>query len=93
MVNREELISAIAERVGCHKYEAKIFLDGFNDVMKEYLIAGETVNIRNFFKVGVKEYEGRTGRCPCTGESVEIPPLKKVRFTVSKVLNKAINEK
>ena len=91
MINREELIEAIAEKSECYKYEAKIFLDAFKDVMTKYLIAGETVNIRNFFKVSAQDYKGHIGRCPSTGEIMEIPTKKTVRFKASKNLNKAVN--
>lgn len=93
MINKQELEWAIAKKAGCKKYEAENFLEAFKDVVREYLLAGETINMRNFCRIGVKDYPSRLRRNPFHNEPIEVPACKKVKFTVSKVLDNEINER
>lgn len=93
IINKEKLSTALSKKMGCKKYEAEEFLNAFTDVMREYLLAGDTVKIMNLFKAEVKEYKGRIGRNPRTGDSMDIPSHKKVKFTVSEKLNRELNGK
>lgn len=92
MINKQELEWAIANKAGCKKYEAENFLEAFKEVIKDYLVAGETVNLRNFCRIEVKEYKSRLRRNGFKNVLVEIPPCKKVKFKVSKVLKNEINK-
>lgn len=67
-------------------------MNAFTDVMREYLLAGDTVKIMNLFKAEVKEYKGRIGRNPRTGDSMDIPSHKKVKITASEKLNRELNK-
>lgn len=60
--------------------------------MREYLLAGDTVKIMNLFKAEVKEYKGRIGGNPRTGDSMDIPSHKKVKITASEKLNRELNK-
>lgn len=92
MINKQELEWAIAKKAGCKKYEAENFLEAFKEVIKDYLVAGETVNLRNFCRIGVKEYKSRLRRNGFKNVLVEVAPCKKVKFKVSKVLENEINK-
>ena len=92
VINKEKLSTALSKKMGCKKYEAEEFLSAFIDVMRAYLLAGDTVKIINLFKAEVKEYKGRIGRNPRTGESMDIPSHKGVKFTVSESLNREVNK-
>ena len=93
IINKEKLSTALSKKMGCKKYEAEEFFNAFTDVMREYLLAGDTVKIMNLFKAEVKEYKGRIGRNPKTGDLIDIPSHKKVKFTVSESLNREVNGK
>lgn len=93
IINKEKLVTALSKKMGCKKYEAEEFLNAFTDVMREYLLAGDTVKIMNLFKAEVKEYKGRIARNPRTGESVDIPSHKRVKITASESLNREVNGK
>ena len=93
IINKEKLSTALSKKMDCKKYEAEEFLNAFIDVMRECLLAGDTVKIVNLFRAEVKEYKGRIGRNPKTGESVDIPSHKRVKFTVSESLNREVNGK
>ena len=92
IINKEKLATALSKKMGCKKYEAEEFLNAFTDVMREYLLAGDTVKIMNLFKAEVKEYKGRIGRNPRTGDSMDIPSYKKVKITASESLNRELNK-
>ena len=92
IINKEKLATALSKKMGCKKYEAEEFLNAFTDVMREYLLAGDTVKIMNLFKAEVKEYKGRIGRNPRTGDSMDIPSYKKVKITASEKLNREVNK-
>ena len=93
IINKEKLSTALSKKMDCKKYEAEEFLNAFIDVMRECLLAGDTVKIVNLFRAEVKEYKGRIGRNPKTGESVDIPSHKKVKITASEKLNRELNGK
>ena len=93
IINKEKLVTALSKKMGCKKYEAEEFLNAFTDVMRECLLAGDTVKIMNLFKAEVKEYKGRIGRNPRTGDLIEIPSHKRVKITASEKLNRELNGK
>ena len=93
IINKEKLATALSKKMGCKKYEAEEFLNAFTDVMREYLLAGDTVKIMNLFKAEVKEYKSWIARNPRTGDLIEIPSHKKVKITVSESLNREVNGK
>ena len=92
IINKEKLSTALSKKMDCKKYEAEEFLNAFIDVMRECLLAGDTVKIVNLFRAEVKEYKGRIGRNPKTGDLIDIPSHKKVKFTVSEKLNRELNK-
>lgn len=92
IINKEKLATALSKKMGCKKYEAEEFLNAFTDVMREYLLAGDTVKIMNLFKAEVKEYKGRIGRNPRTGDLMDIPSHKRVKITASEKLNREVNK-
>ena len=92
IIDKPKLVTALSKKMGCKKYEAEEFLNAFTDVMRECLLAGDTVKIMNLFKAEVKECKGRIGRNPRTGDLIEIPSHKKVKFTVSESLNREVNK-
>ena len=93
IIDKPKLVTALSKKMDCKKYEAEEFLNAFTDVMREYLLAGDTVKIMNLFKAEVKEYKGRIGRNPRTGDLIDIPSHKRVKITASEKLNRELNGK
>ncbi|WP_240540004.1 HU family DNA-binding protein [Salinarimonas soli] len=54
---------------------------------------GEDVQIRGLGRFDLKSMEGRPGRNPRTGEAVDIPARKTLRFKVSKPISDELNRK
>jgi integration host factor subunit beta len=59
--------------------------------MTEALAKGEGIEIRGFGSFTVRNYPGREGRNPKTGEIVNVPPRKKPFFKVGKELKNRVN--
>ena len=63
----------------------------FNEI-KLALYKKENVEIRDFGTWSVHTQKARNARNPKSGEKIEIPEKKKIRFKMSKKLFKKINE-
>ena len=91
-MNRKELIGALSEKLGVTKVKAEETLNGFLEVFEETLVAGEEIGLVGFGKFEVKVKEARVGRNPKTGESINIPAKKVVKFKAGKGLLDKVNE-
>lgn len=89
-VNKKQLINEMAERTGLYKYEVKNFFETLEDVMKEHLISGDEIKIHSLFKAELKEYKGFIGNDLRTSKEIEIPTRRKVKVTISRIVNKEI---
>ena len=92
MIYRDDMINDIARKTGFPKYQTKIFLEAFMEQFEEYLVSGETIQLRGLFKVEPKVYKGYVGKRPKTQEEIWIPARRRAKFTVSELLTEAMNE-
>jgi len=79
-----------------HKAKTEIARETVNLVfnsIKEYLQAGDRVEIRGFGSFHVKEYAEYTGRNPKTGAKVEVQPKKLPVFRAGRELKEMVDEK
>ena len=90
-MNKSELITAVAERAAIKRSEAADALKAFEIVLKEVLSAGGKVTLPGFGTFKVRETAARTGRNPKTGEPVEIPARRKVKFMPSQHLKELVD--
>ncbi len=58
--------------------------------MSEALVAGDRIEIRGFGSFEIREYEGRSGRNPKTGEVIKVGPKKSPFFKVGKELKERV---
>ena len=84
-MNRLDIIREVA-RVLTTKGEAAEAVQTTFNVMRSALRNGEKVVISNFGTFRIKTRNARQGRNPKTGEQVNVPPRKGVRFKASKNL-------
>lgn len=66
-------------------------LAGMIDVAGTALATGESVTIRGFGDLTVRDYKGGRRRHPGTGEVFEQPPYKAAHFKPSRQLNDRVN--
>ena len=91
-MNKSELIEAIAQEAGISKAAAQKALDATTNAVTEALKKGDTVTLVGFGTFYVGERAERQGRNPKTGDTVEIPAKKTVKFKATKTLADAVNE-
>ncbi len=87
-MTKSELINALAERTGTQKTDAANLL--------ETLVSIACAEAKNGFiipglgKLVLVDRASRTGRNPLTGETIQIPARKAVKFRVAKACKDAI---
>lgn len=92
-VTRTELIRAVANDTGCSTVLAKKVVDIFFTEMREALMAGDRIEIRNFGIWTVKRKRPNpNARNPKTGEQISVPARRKVHFKPGKLLAEALKE-
>jgi integration host factor subunit beta len=91
---KSELVQKIADK-SPHLYHRDVerivnkVLDEIVDAMRD----GSRVELRGFGAFSVKSRDGRTGRNPRTGESVDVIPKKAPFFKTGKELRARLNKK
>ena len=91
-MNKTELVSAMAERLGASKKHSEEALTVALDLITEALAEGEKVQLVGFGSFEVRERAPRIGRNPRTMEEVTIPASKAVQFKSGKVLKRAVSQ-
>lgn len=91
-MNKTELVSAMAERLGASKKHSEEALTVALDLITEALAEGEKVQLVGFGSFEVRERAPRIGRNPKTKEEVTIPASKAVQFKSGKVLKRAVSQ-
>ena len=89
-MNKTELVSAMAERLGASKKHSEEALTVALDLITEALAEGEKVQLVGFGSFEVRERAPRIGRNPRTKEEVTNPASKAVQFKSGKVLKRAV---
>ena len=91
-MNKNELISAVAEKSGLSKKDAAAALDSVIAAISESLAQGEKIQLVGFGTFEIKERAARSGKNPRTGETVEIPASKAPVFKAGKALKDAVSK-
>ena len=91
-LTKKDIIEAIAEKYGMTKKDAKAMLEAVMDTLVETLEAGNSVALPGFGKLKIVERAARTAHSPATGEVIEVPAKKVVRFGPAKALKDAVAE-
>ena len=90
-MNKNELITAIAEKSGLSKKDSEKALKAFEESVTEELSKGGKVQLVGFGIFDVIERAAREGRNPQTREPMMIAASKSPRFRVGKTLKDAVN--
>jgi DNA-binding protein HU-beta len=90
-MTKAELVTAIADRAGLNKAQAREALDAFIESVSHSLKAGQPVQLVGFGKfVPVKRAAG-VARNPRTGEKVECAASSTCRFHAGDALKNVLN--
>ena len=79
-MTKKDIVAKVSKAAGVKQIDVKKVVQKTLDCVTESLVAGETVELRNFGVFKVKSRRGRTGRNPRTGQEVPVPPRKVVVF-------------
>lgn len=92
-MTKNELVTALAERMCSSKRDAEVYLNAFIDIVGETLEKGEDIKLVGFGNFSVKERSARVGRNPRNPqETIDIPASKSVGFKVGKTLKDRVNK-
>jgi len=91
-MNKQELISAMAEKSGFSKKDAEKALNAFEAAVIDELVKGGKVQLVGFGTFDVADRKERMGRNPQNGKEMPIAASKAVRFSVGKTLKDAVNK-
>ncbi|MBL7225468.1 MAG: HU family DNA-binding protein [Desulfobacteraceae bacterium] len=89
-MNKEDLVKLVSEKTGITKKAAeqaqKAVIEGISSTLEK----GESISLVGFGSFKVVERTAREGRNPSTGEKMQIPASKAVKFTPSKSLKERV---
>jgi DNA-binding protein HU-beta len=90
-MTKAELVTAMAEKSGLNKNQARAALDGFIDTVTATVKSGIQVRIVGFGSFVPVSREAGMARNPRTGARVARPASKTVRFRAGEGLKSALN--
>ena len=85
-MNKQDLIKDIAERGEFTKADAEAALKAVQGAIAAVLVNSDKITLPGFGTFKVVETAARTGRNPQTGEPVEIPAKRKIKFNPTQAL-------
>ncbi len=91
-MNKQELISAMAEKANLSKKDAEAALAAFVSAVEDTLKDGDKVQLVGFGSFEVRERAARTGRNPQTGAEMKIAAAKVPTFKAGKAFKDLMNK-
>jgi len=90
-MNKQDLISAVAESSGLTKNDATKAVEGVFDAITGALKKGDEVRLVGFGTFSVTQRKASTGRNPRTGETMTIKASAQPKFKAGKGLKDSVN--
>ncbi|WP_262710111.1 HU family DNA-binding protein [Aequorivita sinensis] len=91
MMNKSDLIDAMAEDAGITKAAAKKSLESFLENVQNSLKKGNRVSLVGFGSWSVSKRAAREGRNPQTGKTIKIAAKNVVKFKAGSDLQNSVN--
>lgn len=89
-MTKAELVAAVAEAMGGDRKTASAALDAVAAVVASTVAAGGVVTLPGIGKVVSRERPAREVRNPATGETMQKPADRQVKFTIAKALKDSV---
>jgi len=89
-MTKTELVGKIASEAGISKAQAEKAVDGFVSAVSDALASGDKITLVGFGTFSIGERAQREGRNPRTGEKIQIPASKIVKFKAGKTLSEKV---
>ena len=90
-MNKTDLVNVVAANTQISKKDVDAVVAATLTAVADALKSGDKVQLIGFGNFEVKEVAAHEGRNPKTGETIQIPAVKKPSFTASKVLKDQLN--
>ena len=90
-MNKNELITAVADDAGLSKADSEKAVNAVFDSITGALKTGDEVRLMGFGNFSVAQRAASEGRNPRTGEKIKIPASKQVKFKAGKGLKDSVN--
>ena len=90
-MNKNDLISAVADSSGLSRSDATKAVEGVFDSIGAALKGGDEVRLVGFGTFSVAKRKASTGRNPRTGEAMEIKASSQPKFKAGKTLKDSVN--
>lgn len=90
-MNKNELISAIAEKTDANKKTVESMVNAFADTVTEAIKNGDTVTLVGFGTFSLKQTAARVGRNPQTGAEMQIPAKRVPAFKPGKQFKERVS--
>jgi nucleoid DNA-binding protein len=92
MLSKDDFVKKVKEALNLSSMKvAKDTVDAVFNVLTEAVTAGEEVSIIGLGKFSVTERAARKCRNPQTGETIDVPAKKVVKFKLSSSLKNSMN--
>ena len=92
-MTKSEILDRLSMKTGLDKRKCEKVLDAFADEVKQVLMRGEKVSLRDFMTFEITERAAREARNPKNGKMMHFPAVKSVTCRMSKSFKDAINGK
>ena len=90
IMNKSELIDAIAENTDVSKKDVGSVIDAMQDVISDALVNGDKVALTGFGTFQTSDRKARTGINPATGEKIQIGACTVPKFVCGKALKEKV---
>jgi len=91
MMNRQELVDAVAEKSGQSKTAVNAVLNELISTIQDTVAAGDKISLVGFGVFERVQRGERAGRNPSTGEAITIPASAAPKFTAGKAFKDRVN--
>jgi len=85
-MTKRDITHKMAKDAGITSLQAEKAFRSWMSGIKEALSQGERVTFSGFGSFEIRHRRGRIGRNPKTGEAIQVPPKKRVKFIPSNIL-------
>jgi DNA-binding protein HU-beta len=90
-MNKQDLISKIAQDTGITKSNAAAAVDSFIEGITKSLKKNQPITFVGFGTFKTAQRKARTARNPQTGATIKVPKRRVVRFSPGKALKQSLN--
>ena len=90
-MNKTDLIEFVVKETELKRKDATAAVEAVIAGMEKALVEGDKVQIVGFGTFETKVQAAREGRNPATGETIQIPEAKTVKFSAGKALKDTVN--